>query len=121
MMDSDTAKNDFEYSREMYYKLLQKGEAALEELVDFAEMNPHPRTYEVLSGMIKNISDVNDRLMDLHKKRKELTAKSPTALPAPEQGTTNVFVGSTEELQKMIKQQQEKNMVDVTPKDDSGE
>jgi len=114
--DSDkTEIEDFEYSRSVYYQLLQTGQEALEQLTDFADQNPHPRSYEVLANTIKTISDVNDRLMDLQKKKRELKGHGPKELPAPEKGgTTNVFVGSTEELQRMLADQR---MKDVTPND----
>ena len=118
MADSDkTEVEDFDYSRAVYYRLLETGQESLEQLVDFADQNPHPRSYEVLATMIKNISDVNDRLMDLQKKKKELKGNGPKeALPGPETTNNNVFIGSTEELQRLIS---EKYTKDITPQDGS--
>ena len=108
----ENVDDDFEYSRRTYYDLIEKGQGALEEMMEVAKQLEHPRAFEVVSGMIKNISDVNDRLMDLHKKKKDYKKKDEQlALP----GTTNnnVFVGSTADLQRMLK----KEPIDVTPKE----
>lgn len=94
--------SDFEYSKKTYYDLINKGNDALEEMIEVARALEHPRAFEVVSGMIKNISDVNDRLMDLHNKKKKLI--EPTKGEEPKQVTNNtaVFMGSTTDLQKMI-------------------
>ena len=70
--EKNNLKNDYDYSRETYYELIEKGKDALENMIEVARESEHPRAYEVLSGMIKNVSDVNDRLMDLNKKQKEI-------------------------------------------------
>ena len=122
---SDSDKNphmddDFEYSRQVYYNLLVKGEEAMDRMIDVADATEHPRAYEVLSGMMKNMSDINDRLMDLHKKKKDISkveGKSQRQLEG-ESKTTNVFLGSTTELQKML-QAEQASIVDVTPDEDS--
>ena len=67
--------NDYKYSRDTYYELVEKGKQSLELMIEVARESEHPRAFEVLSGMIKNISDVNDRLMDLNKKKKDLDRK----------------------------------------------
>ena len=74
--DSDKANRDYDYSRETYYELIERGKDALENMIEVARESEHPRAYEVLSGMIKNISDVNDRLMILNKGKKELEKKN---------------------------------------------
>ena len=73
--DNSNQQSDYEYSRDTYYELIEKGKDALEDMINVARESEHPRAFEVLSGMIKNISDVNDRLMDLNKKNKELNQK----------------------------------------------
>ena len=93
---------DYEYSRETYYDLIEKGRESLELMIEVARESEHPRAFEVLSGMIKGISDVNDKLMDLNKKQKEITKEDT---PSSEGGATtnnNLFVGSTTELQRML-------------------
>ena len=81
-------------------------------MIEVARESEHPRAFEVLSGMIKNISDVNDRLMDLNKKKKDLDRKEEIKNIA--KTTNNLFVGSTAELQKLLKN--ETDLVNVTPK-----
>ena len=68
MIDSDNVKGDYDYSRETYYQLIEKGKESLELAIRIAEETEHPRAIEVLAGMIKNVSDVNDKLMDLNRK-----------------------------------------------------
>ena len=102
--------NDYKYSRDTYYELVEKGKESLELMIEVARESEHPRAFEVLSGMIKNISDVNDRLMDLNKQKKDLDKKDEIQKIA--NTTNNLFVGSTTELQKLLK----KDIIDVTPK-----
>ena len=104
--------NDYKYSRDTYYELVEKGKQSLELMIEVARESEHPRAFEVLSGMIKNISDVNDRLMDLNKKKKDLDRKEEIKNIA--NTTNNLFVGSTAELQKLLKN--ETDLVNVTPK-----
>ena len=112
MSDSDKINNDYEYSRETYYELVEKGKQSLELMIEVARESEHPRAFEVLSGMIKNISDVNDRLMDLNKKKKDIDKKEEIKKIA--NTTNNLFFGSTADLQKILKN--EKELIDVTPK-----
>ena len=103
--------NDYKYSRDTYYELVEKGKESLELMIEVARESEHPRAFEVLSGMIKNISDVNDRLMDLNKKKKDLDKREEIQKIA--NTTNNLFVGSTAELQKILKN--ESKIVNVTP------
>jgi DNA-binding PadR family transcriptional regulator len=109
MMD-DKSKQDYEYSRDTYYELLEKGKEALEDMIQVARESEHPRAFEVLSGMIKNISDVNDRLMDLNKKQKDLERKDDVVKQVENQ--QNNFFLSTAELQKMLTKG---DIIDATP------
>lgn len=116
MADSDNSKNDYEYSREVLYDLIEKGRGALEDMIEVARMSEHPRAFEVLSGLIKNTADVNDKLMDLNKKHKDINTKEKPQQVAG-QTTNNLFVGSTTDLQRMLQQQaKENNVVDITPR-----
>ena len=107
--------NDYKYSRDTYYELVEKGKQSLELMIEVARESEHPRAFEVLSGMIKNISDVNDRLMDLNKKKKDWARKEEIKNIA--NTTNNLFVGSTAELQKLLKN--ETDLKNVTPKSKS--
>ena len=112
MNDSDTANNDFEYARKVKHDLLAKGTEALEDMMEVARSTEHPRAYEVLSNMMKNVGDVSDSLLDLHKKKKDY--KKTDEMPAlPGTTNNNVFVGSTTDLQRMLKN----DPIDVTPKE----
>lgn len=116
-MKHDNIKSDYDYSRETLFDLINKGRDALEEMIEVARESEHPRAFEVLSGLIKNVADVNDKLMDLNKKHKDIT-EEPKALPGGST-TNNLFVGSTAELQKLLKKSEEQdlsNVVDITPR-----
>ena len=112
MSDSDQIKTDYDHSRETYYDLIQKGQESLDLMMQFARESEHPRAFEVLSGMIKNVSDVTDRLMDLQKKTKDVN-KDETV---HNHNTTNaIYVGSTSELQDLINpdRSRTKEIIDV--------
>jgi len=111
MRDSDQFKNDYEYSRETLFDLINKGRDALEEMIAVARESEHPRAFEVLSGLIKNVADVNDKLMDLNKKHKDMNKKEEQKQIG--NTTNNLFVGSTSDLQRMLQRQ----TVDITPDD----
>jgi len=116
-------EDDFDYSRRTYYDLIEKGNAALEDMIEVARALEHPRAFEVVSGMIKNVSDVNDRLMDLHKKKKEFEKKDVLQVTAPEGTTNNLFVGSTVDLQRMLQDMNkpaQDNVIDITDRLDDG-
>lgn len=114
MSDSDTAVNDFEYARRVKHDLLAKGSEALDDMMQVARSTEHPRAYEVLSNMMKNVGEVSDSLLDLHKKKKDY--KKTDELPALPAGTTNnnVFIGSTSDLQRMLLDKDEE-LKNVTP------
>jgi len=100
--DNPNIKSDYDYSRETYYDLIEKGRESLELMIEVARESEHPRAFEVLSGMIKNISDVNDKLMDLNKKNKEIT--QPKGSDQKAITNNNVFIGSAADLQRMLLQ-----------------
>ena len=119
--EPDNISNDYNYSRQTYYDLIEKGKESLDLMVEVARESEHPRAFEVLSGMIKNVSEVNDKLMDLNKKNKDISAEDIKKI---EKTTNNLFVGSTAELQRMLQDNDEtmSNVVDITPqlnKDDN--
>lgn len=123
MSDSDSnVDDDFEFSRQTYYDLINKGKQAIDKMLEIAEDTEHPRSFEVLGNMIKQISDVNDKLMDVNKKRQDIrkTAKGPLVpeLPAGASVTNNnLFVGSTTDLQRFLldqAKQKDENVIDIT-------
>lgn len=94
-------KDDYEYSRLKYRELIDNSSEALNGMMALASESEHPRAYEVLSGMVKNIADVTDKLMDLQKKKEDLTAEKATQ-DQSKVTNNNVFVGSTTDLQRML-------------------
>jgi hypothetical protein len=114
--DSDAVDNDFEFARRTYYDLLVKGSEALEEMMEVARATEHPRAFEVLSGMMKNVADVNGNLLDLHKKKKDYH-KEDKPKEIPQTTNNNLFVGSTSDLQRMLLSQDSQvddNVVDIS-------
>lgn len=112
--DNKNIQSDYDYSRQTYYDLIEKGRESLEDMIEVARQSEHPRAYEVLSGMIKNISDVNDKLMDLNKKQKDINKKDDE--PRQVSGTTNNLYLTTSDLQKMM-MQSNSDLIDVTPEE----
>ena len=108
MSDDEKINNDYDYSRDTLYELIEKGKDALENMIEVARESEHPRAYEVLSGLIKNVADVNDKLQDLNKKQKQLN--DDEKLPQVENQQNNYYLGSTSDIQKMLK---EDNVIDV--------
>lgn len=109
-MTDEKMDDDYEFSRDVYYDLIEKGRDGIEEMLELAKQSEHPRAFEVLSGMIKNVSDVSDRLMALNKTKKQIEQlDKPKELP---NGTTNnnIFIGSTTELQRFL--QNDKNVIE---------
>ena len=111
-IENKNVQTDYDYSRQTYYDLIEKGRESLEMMIEVARESEHPRAYEVLSGMIKNISDVNDKLMDLNKKQKDMN-KNEEPIQIGNQTTNNLYL-TTADLQKMMNSEDEK-LIDVTP------
>ena len=87
MSDDERINNDCDYSRDTLYELIEKGKDALENMIEVARESEHPRAYEVLSGLIKNVADVNDKLQDLNKKQKQLNDCLLYTSPSPRDRT----------------------------------
>ncbi len=101
----DQVENDFEYARRNLYDIIEKGQQALEGILDVADQSQHPRSYEVAANLIKTMSEVNKDLLDLTKKKRDLQPKKEEE--SKQQVTNNLFVGSTAELQAMLKKRAE--------------
>ena len=99
-IESQDMDSDYKYSRENFYNLIERGQDAIDGILDIAKEGEHPRAYEVVGQLIKNVSEVTEKLADLQEKMKKLKE-------VPDHGPKNVtnalFVGSTKELQKMLK------------------
>ena len=109
--DTQDVKQDYEVSRAQLHNLVMKGQEAVDGILDVARSSDHPRAYEVAGQLIKNVGDVADKLIDLQKKMKELDADDTKAGPSTVNNT--MFVGSTADLQKMLKQQKDLNKKDT--------
>ena len=95
--------NDYVESRKNYYDLIEKGQEAIDGILDFAKESEHPRAYEVAAQLIKNVSEVNTQLIDLQKKMQDLRDSKSIPNNVTNAIENAVFVGSTSELQKLIK------------------
>jgi predicted house-cleaning noncanonical NTP pyrophosphatase (MazG superfamily) len=97
---SEDIKKDYEYTRGNLYSLIEKGQEAINGILELAQESEMPRAYEVAGQLIKNVADATDKLMELQKKLKDVeeeTTKGPTNV------TNALFVGSTAELSKLLK------------------
>lgn len=97
----DDQKKDYEYSRSELYRLISKGQEALDGALEVAQESGHPRAYEVVMNGMKQVADTTDKLIDLHKKMKDLDA--PTKGSTPTTVNNTMFVGTNADLQKMLK------------------
>ena len=92
--------SDYKYSRENFYSLIERGQDAIDGILDLAKEGEHPRAYEVAGQLIKNVGEVTEKLVDLQEKMKKLKEVPDHG---PKSVTNALFVGSTKELQKMLK------------------
>ena len=96
----DDVDADYKYQRDNFYNLIEKGQNAIEGILNVAKESDHPRGYEVAGNLIKQVAEVTEKLGDLQEKMKKLK-EVPNS--APKNVTNALFVGSTAELQKMLK------------------
>ena len=104
--ENKDVQKDYEYTRGNLYCLIEKGQETLNGIMDLADQTQSPRAYEVAGQIIKSVADTTDKLLDLQKKLRDIDEekKGPTSV------TNNaMFVGSTAELQKMIKEMNKKS------------
>ena len=94
-------KDDYDFARAKYYSLAEKGDEAIELMMELARDSEHPRAFEVLSNMMKQNAEVADRLMELQEKKKTVDRDSPM-LPDGSMTQNNIFVGSTADLQRKL-------------------
>lgn len=96
----DDIENDYKYQRENFYNLVERGQNAVEGILELAKESDHPRAYEVAGNLIKQVAEVTEKLGDLQEKMRKLKEVPDTA---PKNVTNALFVGSTAELQRMIR------------------
>jgi len=94
-------ESDYEYQRQNFYNLVERGTDAVEGILELAKESDHPRAYEVAGNLIKQVAEVTEKLGDLQEKMRKLKEVPNNA---PKSVTNALFVGSTAELQKMLKE-----------------
>ena len=99
--ETDEIEADYEYQRKQFYNLVEKGSIAIDGILEIAKEGEHPRGYEVAGNLIKQVSEVTEKLGDLQEKMRKLKEVPNNA---PKSVTNALFVGSTAELQKMLKE-----------------
>lgn len=97
---SNDLKKDYEYTRGNLYSIIEKGQEALNGILELAQESEMPRAYEVAGQLIKNVADATDKLIDLQKKLKDIDEQK---FKGPTNVTNALFVGSTAELSKLLK------------------
>ena len=100
LTNEDDIENDYKYQRENFYNLVEKGSTAIDGILELAKEGEHPRAYEVAGNLIKQVSEVAEKLGDLQEKMRKLKEVPDNA---PKNVTNALFVGSTAELQNMLK------------------
>ena len=105
-LTKDDITKDYEYTRGNLYSIIEKGQEAINGILELAQESEMPRSYEVAGQLIKNVADATDKLMDLQKKLKDVNEEEKAKGPS----TVNnaLFVGSTSELSKLLKAQSKK-------------
>ena len=111
LTDNPEIQQDYEVSRAQLHSLVMKGQEAVDGILDVARASDHPRAYEVAGQLIKSVGDVADKLIDLQGKMKELDKEDKKG---PTNVTNAMFVGSTADLQKMLKKQKDINNTEST-------
>ena len=100
-LSKDDIEKDYEYTRGNLYSIIEKGQEAINGILELAQESEMPRAYEVAGQLIKSVSDATDKLMDLQKKLKDV--EEETKQKGPNTVNNALFVGSTAELQKILK------------------
>jgi hypothetical protein len=103
----DDVKKDYDYTRGNLYSLIEKGQEAINGILELAQESEMPRAYEVAGQLIKNVADATDKLMDLQKKLKDI--EEDRGVKGPTNVTNALFVGSTAELAKLLKNNDTQN------------
>ncbi len=106
-LTKDDIEKDYDYTRGNLYSIIEKGQEAIIGILEIAQESEMPRAYEVAGQLIKSVSDATDKLLDLQKKVKEVNEEERSK--GPNNVTNALFVGSTADLAKLIKQQNPKS------------
>lgn len=102
---AESMENDYKYSRETLYSLVERGQDAIDGILDLCKETEHPRAYEVAGQLIKTVGDTAEKLLDLQKKMKDLQNENEGVKTQH----NHLYVGSTSELQKFLKKENKKD------------
>ena len=104
--NDDNENNDFQYARENLYHIIERGRDAMDELLEIAKAEESPRAFEVFGQLLKNMTDSQEKLMELHQKKQKLENDGERQEVTKAQNVTNaLFVGSTADLLKLVKKE----------------
>ena len=104
--NDDNENNDFQYARENLYHIIERGRDAMDELLEIAKSEESPRAFEVFGQLLKNMTDSQEKLMELHQKKQKLKNDGERQEVTKAQNVTNaIFVGSTADLLKLVKKE----------------
>ena len=104
--NDDNENNDFQYARENLYHIIERGRDAMDELLEIAKSEESPRAFEVFGQLLKNMTDSQEKLMELHQKKQKLKNDGERQEVTKAQNVTNaLFVGSTADLLKLVKKE----------------
>ena len=101
---AEDRQKDYTYARAQLYNIVEKMQEGLNDAMDVAQQSEHPRAYEVVFNGAKHTADIVDKLADLHKKMNDLEKEDPKPVGGATNVQNNMFVGSTSELMKMLKE-----------------
>ena len=108
--NDDNENNDFQYARENLYHIIERGRDAMDELLEIAKAEESPRAFEVFGQLLKNMTDSQEKLMELHQKKQKLENDGDRQEVTRAQNVTNaLFVGSTADLLKLVKKETKQN------------
>ena len=99
--DGNDTNTDFQYTRENLYNIIERGQDAMEGILHVAQETAHPRAYEVVGQLMDKLTNANKELINMHKQVKDIKKEDPVS--SPQNVTNALFVGSTAELQKLLK------------------
>jgi hypothetical protein len=109
-IDGEEKDTDFRYARENMYHIIERGRDAMDELLEIAKAEESPRAFEVFGQLLKNMTDSQETLMDLHQKKQKLENAGERQEVTQAQNITNaLFVGSTADLLKLVKKETKEN------------
>ena len=108
--DDGQKDTDFQYARENMYHIIERGRDAMDELLEIAKAEESPRAFEVFGQLLKNMTDSQEKLMELHQKKQRMESDGDRQEVTRAQNVTNaLFVGSTAELLKLVKKETKEN------------